>query len=357
MGVSSTLPDLRGREAELREAVTHELARVLRVDPAVVECGRPFDSYGLDSIDAVVLIGAISDRIGVDLPPELLFLYSTIDSAVEALTQGAGRPSGAVKVETSSTFWFPGGGILDEPRMVDFRATLAPDLLCEVIHVGDWREWRRTGIAMADLVDRAMTLIQNAAPSGPLNLIGYSQGGQLAYATALAAEALGRDVAHLILLDTAAINTVVPFRARFAHLIKETLDGSGPGRRGLRQRMSRFIFEVYEVVQWLVPPAILFRILDRLAEARLMGPRGLVFDRRTQPRFFGSLWQTWLQSHRGNLSSPVLLIRSDDEGPEDRNWTPYCKDLTVVCAKGGHITMFSEANREKLRTVILDKLV
>ena len=84
---SPSLPDLRGREQEIRVAVTAELARVLCLDPTLIDCGRPFDDYGLDSIDAVVTLGAVSERIGLDLPPELFFLYPTVNRAIAALTQ------------------------------------------------------------------------------------------------------------------------------------------------------------------------------------------------------------------------------------------------------------------------------
>jgi acyl carrier protein len=76
----------------LREILIEELAAILQIEKSRVDTAKTFDEYGLDSTDAVILVGVIEERVQTELDPELLLQYRTIDSAIDALT--APNPAG-----------------------------------------------------------------------------------------------------------------------------------------------------------------------------------------------------------------------------------------------------------------------
>ena len=78
--------------AEIRELLVAELATKLGCKPMSIDPSKNFDEYGLDSIDAVLATGTLSDRLKIVLPPEFLLLYRTIDEAVEHILE-IGSPS------------------------------------------------------------------------------------------------------------------------------------------------------------------------------------------------------------------------------------------------------------------------
>lgn len=72
-------------EAGLRRLLAEELAAFLAIDPATVDCAKPFDEYGLDSTDAVVLVGILEEQLGTELEPELLLQNGSIDEVLQSL--------------------------------------------------------------------------------------------------------------------------------------------------------------------------------------------------------------------------------------------------------------------------------
>ena len=64
----------------------------LTIGPAVVKAlrahtAKPFDEYGLDSTDAIIVVGLVEEQIGMELEPELLLRNRTIDEVVNSLKQ------------------------------------------------------------------------------------------------------------------------------------------------------------------------------------------------------------------------------------------------------------------------------
>lgn len=62
-----------------------ELASILQVDASEIDPAKPFDEYGLDSTDAVVVVGLVEERMGIELEPELLLRNRSIDEVIAAL--------------------------------------------------------------------------------------------------------------------------------------------------------------------------------------------------------------------------------------------------------------------------------
>ena len=72
-------------ETFLRETIISELAIMTGRNASEINSDQTFDEYGLDSTDAVLAAGMLEERLGVELPPELLLQNDTVGKVVAAL--------------------------------------------------------------------------------------------------------------------------------------------------------------------------------------------------------------------------------------------------------------------------------
>ncbi|AJX85283.1 hypothetical protein BG97_3954 [Burkholderia pseudomallei 7894] len=71
--------------------MTGYLAR-LPADGGPIDVNRQFIEYGLDSADAMKMVGDLEDYLGFELSPSLPYQYPTIDALARALAElSAGR--------------------------------------------------------------------------------------------------------------------------------------------------------------------------------------------------------------------------------------------------------------------------
>ncbi len=61
--------------------LVEQLAEVLSIDPSTIDVKQPLTRYGLDSIDAVTLVGDLEDWLDLELPSTLLWDYPSIEKA------------------------------------------------------------------------------------------------------------------------------------------------------------------------------------------------------------------------------------------------------------------------------------
>lgn len=57
----------------------------MSVDKSTIEFTEPLTRYGLDSIDAVTLVGELEDELDLELPSTLFWDYPTIEKSAEYL--------------------------------------------------------------------------------------------------------------------------------------------------------------------------------------------------------------------------------------------------------------------------------
>jgi acyl transferase domain-containing protein/acyl carrier protein len=110
-------------ESEIRTLLLAELAARLGVDPGELDPKESFSSYGLDSAGAIGLISEISDVLGMDLSPTLIWAHPTPAEMARHLAVGDTAPA----VSTSSRLSAP----VDEPIAVvgmSCRFPGAPDV-------------------------------------------------------------------------------------------------------------------------------------------------------------------------------------------------------------------------------------
>lgn len=72
---------------KLRAAMVSELARRVKCPESEVDTAKPFDSYGLDSREAVQVSGALEKIVERRLSPAILFDHGTIDDLADYLTR------------------------------------------------------------------------------------------------------------------------------------------------------------------------------------------------------------------------------------------------------------------------------
>ncbi|CAN5781902.1 hypothetical protein BH23CYA1_BH23CYA1_15130 [soil metagenome] len=61
--------------------LVEQLADVLSIEPSTIDVKQPLTRYGLDSIDAVTLVGDLEDWLDLELPSTLLWDYPSIEKA------------------------------------------------------------------------------------------------------------------------------------------------------------------------------------------------------------------------------------------------------------------------------------
>ncbi len=61
--------------------LVEQIAEVLSLDASTIDIKQPLTRYGLDSIDAVTLVGDLEDWLDLELPSTLLWDYPTIEKA------------------------------------------------------------------------------------------------------------------------------------------------------------------------------------------------------------------------------------------------------------------------------------
>ena len=71
----------------LQDWLTNKLAETLSISPDSIDSNVSLTRYGLDSIDAVTVVGDIEEILEVELPSTLFWDYPTIESAARYLRE------------------------------------------------------------------------------------------------------------------------------------------------------------------------------------------------------------------------------------------------------------------------------
>lgn len=67
--------------------LVNKLAKQLSLNAQTIDVREPLTRYGLDSIDAVTLVGDLEDWLQIELPSTLLWDYPTIEKAAQYMVK------------------------------------------------------------------------------------------------------------------------------------------------------------------------------------------------------------------------------------------------------------------------------
>ncbi len=73
--------------SKIQAWLVDQLADVLSLDPTTIDVKQPLTRYGLDSIDAVTLVGDLEDWLDLELPSTLLWDYPSIEKAAAYMVE------------------------------------------------------------------------------------------------------------------------------------------------------------------------------------------------------------------------------------------------------------------------------
>lgn len=80
-----------------------QLAEQLSLDPAAIKVSEPLTRYGLDSIDAVTLVGDLEDWLELDLPDTLFWDHPTIEKSAQYLGENYDLAEALDNIEVEET--------------------------------------------------------------------------------------------------------------------------------------------------------------------------------------------------------------------------------------------------------------
>ena len=71
--------------AALRDWLVAYVGAVLDLDVETISTAAPFDSYGFDSVEAVIMAGVLEEEFSIRIDPTMVFDDPSIDGVVSAL--------------------------------------------------------------------------------------------------------------------------------------------------------------------------------------------------------------------------------------------------------------------------------
>lgn len=77
----------------VRDWLVRYIGGLLDMPVATFPAAEPFESYGLESVDAVIMAGVMEEEFGIELDPQHFFENPSVDGLVAAL-QRAGVVAG-----------------------------------------------------------------------------------------------------------------------------------------------------------------------------------------------------------------------------------------------------------------------
>lgn len=69
----------------LRAWILDYVSSILETDKSTLSTSAPFDSYGFDSAEVVIMAGAMEEAFGIEIDPNILFEDPSINGVVTAL--------------------------------------------------------------------------------------------------------------------------------------------------------------------------------------------------------------------------------------------------------------------------------
>jgi thioesterase domain-containing protein len=259
-------------------------------------------------------------------------------------------------LERPTVLLFPGlGG--DEQELAALRSGTSHALRCLTVEYPDWTEIYTKPIDLDGLIAHCVARVNALVPNGSLRLSGYSFGGTMAYAVAVALAKSGRDVARLALLDSPAkphVSTSPPsLKARGRRFTNAVRDGEihreiAGTFAGLVMRTgnARLLLALGKLRRFQLPLK-LQEHLNKPITCRLR--ENLLLDLIAR-----------MQAEHPPLGVSAVLFRSTrqhlvDAAP-DLGWSQHLSSLDIVDLPGDHHTVIKPEHIARLCRVFVEAM-
>jgi amino acid adenylation domain-containing protein len=359
--------------ADAERAVTVAWRRVLGLMPAP---GVKFLEVAGNSLRLLELVFALESLTGRRLP---LDAFSAEASAAQmALALDAALRNPTPPPANQRVFLLPGARG-DTPGLAGLRADCLPVAAMQMVTYPDWREMLRAGLTLEGIAEAVVAQVHAISPAGPICLVGYSFGVDVAFAVCRMLEGEGREVARLVLIDMPP----PPQRSKETHgLSPPTTTREVWWAVDRLRRVAREIWWTADRLRRAAREGMAAERLGMIAAPfamsvmRRLGGRTLAASRITKgwSRHFGDLGY-WTSHHMGQelrlqaahewtlrwcapaarLRAPLLLIRTAahrQDGPEDLGWSEFAERVQVTHVQGTHVSMLSAAHRRAVSDAV-----
>lgn len=311
--------------------------------------GRPppqepisFEAGGGDSLQLLQLIFELERLAKRPLPVERFHGGLSRFDLARQLDECLGGEPATLPADARVIFLFPpaNGG---DGHFIGFRAACAARMPVRQVRYPVLQSLVRAQMSFEEIARQTVRQIEAQKPAGPLSLVGFSAGGEVAFEAARQLAAEGRDVSNLIVLDTDVTGlslSCAPFveTRSWPRRLREFLG------RPASYRQARLV-EMFVASRFLRTPG--GRSLVGLAlSLRSCLPATLsfiVFLRITEALFYDCHRRWFSCLEPVPLDVPTLLFRSQEErpgAPDDLGWRGRSLQLTVRHVPGEHLTMF-----------------
>ena len=86
----------------IQQWLINQLADQLSLDSSTIDVSEPLTRYGLDSIDAVTLVGDLEDALDLELPDTLFWDHSRIGQSSQYLVENFDLDEAVANLETEA---------------------------------------------------------------------------------------------------------------------------------------------------------------------------------------------------------------------------------------------------------------
>ncbi len=87
----------------IQQWLINQLADQLSLDSSTIEVSEPLTRYGLDSIDAVTLVGDLEDALDLELPDTLFWDHPTIEKSSQYLVENFDLDEAVANLEVEAS--------------------------------------------------------------------------------------------------------------------------------------------------------------------------------------------------------------------------------------------------------------
>ena len=338
--------ELRLPRNEIEACLVEVWEELLEISPVGID--DDFFELGGHSMLAVRMVSRVQQRTGLALPVAALFRQPTIAQLAELLRRGDSEASTVVSLSTGGEspplfcIHPAGGTVFCYRELAAHFAGKRPVFGVQARGIDGLEPPHATLREMA--ADYATAILQ-AAPVGPLNLVGWSLGGNIAYEVAREVSARGRQIGLLALLDSGLVSADQDLsEADFLPLIAALFPDQGHDSLDtLRQKSPE------EQLAYFIAQASQAGIVPENAAA--VGPHILdVFQANIKA----------VHDHRtGPHDGPLVLIRPADQAKtadlfddETLGWQTLVPRVEVASVPGDHAHMLTRPAVEQIARLL-----